>query len=586
MKSPNIKYLWADLIIEELTRCGVSKFCISSGSRNSPLVLAAAENSKAETVVHLDERGAAFYALGCAKANGQPAVLICTSGTAVANYLPAVIEASTSSVPLIILSADRPVELRDTGANQTIDQVGIYGKYTRWSFDFPSPSYEVSAEFVLTTVDQMVYRAKRAPAGPVQLNCMFAEPLTPEADDSIPPGYPERIAGWNKADTPYTDYVPSRFVPVDSSLNSVRAALMRSKRGVIVCGRLDCFSDKSSIIKLAENLRMPPLADISSGLRFGNLSSDNLVTHYDLFLREALFTDSHRPDLILHFGGPVVSKVLNRYLEASSAEHIVVNRTPFRQDPGHSVKLRVEMEPGQFCETMADFEMSNDSDLLVALGKADVICSDCLGKLDLVNDLTNEFAVAFHLLKMLPDDSGLFLANSMPVRDADGCGITGPQSIHVGVSRGASGIDGNIATAVGFANGLGRRTTLLIGDLAFVHDINSLLLARNSPVPVTIVLLNNDGGGIFSFLPIAECGRHYEEFFGTPHGLDFKHAVSLFELEYFHAETVSQLREYAARSFEMPRSSVIEIKTERAQNLAQHQRIWRSVTESIREDLL
>jgi 2-succinyl-5-enolpyruvyl-6-hydroxy-3-cyclohexene-1-carboxylate synthase len=583
LRSLNIKYLWADLIIEELTRCGVSEFCISSGSRNSPLVLAAAANSKAETVVHLDERGVAFYAIGCAKANGQPAALICTSGTAVANYLPAVIEASTSSVPLIILSADRPVELRDTGANQTVDQVGIYGKYTRWSFDLPSPSCEVPAEFVLTTVDQLAYRAKRVPSGPVQLNCMFTEPLTPEADNSIIPGYQERIGGWNEADTPYTDYVPSLFMPVDSSLNGVRAALMRSRRGVIVCGGLDCFSNNNTISKLAENLRMPLLADISSGLRFGNPSSDNLVTHYDLFLRDALFTENHRPDLILHFGGPVVSKELNGYLEGSRAEHIVVNRTPFRQDPGHSVRLRVEMEPGQFCETMADFEMSDDSDLLTVFGKADAICSDHLSKLEPVNDLTNEFAAVYQTLGLLPDDSGLFLANSMPVRDADGCGITGPQSIHVGVNRGASGIDGNIATAVGFANGLGKRTTLLIGDLAFVHDVNSLLLARNSPIPVTIVLLNNDGGGIFSFLPIAECGSRFEEFFGTPHGLDFKHAVSLFELEYFRAETVAQLRDYSARAFEMPRSSVIEIRTERAHNLAQHQRIWKSVMETIRE---
>jgi 2-succinyl-5-enolpyruvyl-6-hydroxy-3-cyclohexene-1-carboxylate synthase len=586
LKSPNIKYLWADLIIEELTRCGVSKFCLSSGSRNSPLVLAAADNNKAETVVHLDERGAAFYALGCAKADGQPAALICTSGTAVANYLPAVIEASASSVPLIVLSADRPVELRDTGANQTIDQVGIYGKYTRWSFDLPSPGCEVPAEFLLTTIDQMVYRARRAPAGPVQLNCMFAEPLTPVADDSVPPGYLDKIAGWNEADTPFTDYVPSRSMPVDSSLNGVRTALMRSRRGVIVCGRLDSFSDKSAILKLAENLRMPLLADISSGLRFGNQPSNNLVTHYDLFLREILFTENHRPDLILHFGGTVVSKELNRYLESSHSEHIVVNTTPFRQDPGHLVKLRVEMEPGHFCETIADFEMSNDSGLLAVFGKADAICSDHFSRLESVNNPTNELAAAYQLLEMLPDDSGLFLANSMPVRDADGCGCTGPQSIHVGVNRGASGIDGNIATAVGFANGLGKRTTLLIGDLAFVHDINSLLLVRNSPVPVTIALLNNDGGGIFSFLPISEYGRHYEEFFGTPHGLDFKHAVSLFELEYSHAETVSQLREYATRAFEMPRSSVIEIKTERAQNLAQHQHIWNSVTEAIREDLL
>jgi len=585
LKHANIKYLWTDLIIEELIRCGVRKFCISPGSRHTPLVLSAAENSRAETMVHPDERGAAYYAVGYAKATGCPAALVCTSGTAVANYLPAVIEASTSSVPLIILSADRPVELRDAGANQTIDQTGIYGKYVRWSFDLPSPNSEVPAEFVLTTVDQMVYRARREPSGPVQLNCMYAEPLTPEADDSIPHGYMDRVGGWRERDAPFTDYLPSRMEPDDASLDKVRSLLKRAERGLIVCGRLGC-SGSEGILRLAERLGMPLLADISSNLRFGDAPKDNLITHYDLILREDRFAEKHKPDLILHLGGPVVSKVLNRYLEDSRAEHIVVDRTPFRQDPGHSVRLRVDMEPGRFAGHIADLKSDRSSDLLPVFRRADAICSGVLAKLEPVNHLDNEFVVAYHLLMMLPDDSGLFLANSMPVRDADACGVAGSQSIHVGINRGASGIDGNIAAAFGFANGLRKRVVLLIGDVAFVHDINSLLLAKKSSVPVTIVLFNNDGGGLFSFLPIAKYGKHFEQFFGAPHGLDFRHAASLFELEYFHPESISQLRDCAAKAFEMPRSSLIEVNTDRERNHVQHREIWGSVAEAIGRDML
>lgn len=586
MRSPNINYLWAELIIEELTRCGVRRFCISPGSRNSPLVIAAAENQAAETLVHPDERGAAFFAAGYAKATGEPAALICTSGTAVANYLPAVVEASMSAVPLIALSADRPAELRETASNQTIDQIRIYGRYVKWSFDLPSPSPKIPAEFVLTTVDQAVYRARRAPEGPVQLNCMIPEPLAPEVDDFIPNGYTDRIEHWRHQNKPFTNYLPVGLSADDFSLETVRKALRNSKSGVIVCGRLVHEDDSDSTYELADSLGMPLLADLSSNLRSASQSAGNLITHYDLFLRDERFLEKSRPDLVLHLGGPVISKALNRYMEDVRVEHIVVDRTPNRQDPGHSVSLRVEMEPSGFCKRISGMSSGECSSLLAPFRRADAICRDLLGKLEPVRCLSNGFSVAYHLLGALPSDCGLILANSMPVRDADGCGRALPGSVHVGVNRGASGIDGNIATAAGFADGLARRSVLLIGDLAFVHDINSLLLVKNSSLPLTIVLFNDDGGGMFSFLPIAKYDKHFERFFATPHGLDFQGAASLFDLKYFRPETVSGLVECIGEALNLPQSSLIEVKADRERNLAEHQRIWKSVAEALGGSIL
>lgn len=584
MESPNLNYLWAELIVEELIRCGVGKFCISPGSRNSPLVVAAAGNPRADTLVHCDERGAAFYALGFAKATGQPAALICTSGTAVANTLPAVVEAAATGVPLVVLSADRPVALRDTGANQTIDQVGIFGPYARWHFDLPAPQAAVPASAVLTTVGQLVYRARRSPAGPVQLNCQFDEPLAPRPDESIPPTYRQDIEAWQEQRRPFTSYAPMRAEMAEATLERIRTALAGARRGVIVAGRL-AAADGPAACRLAATLRWPLLADISSGIRFGDRPPSCLVTHYDLFLREKAFARRHRPDLILHLGGPLVSKALNGYLETAGVEYITVAPTPFRQDPGHTVTRRLEMQPGRFCDLVSNQQPGADSELLRVFARAEAVCAEMLDSLPAARNLDNEFAAVRQLLISLPDETGLFLANSMPVRDADGCGFTSANNVDVGVSRGASGIDGNIATATGYANGLGRRTVLLTGDLAFLHDLNSLLLVKQSAVPLTIVLLNNDGGGIFSFLPIAGYQDFFRDFFAAPHGCDFAQAATFFGLPYYGPATRDELQEDLARAFTLAESSLVEIKTERAANSEQHRIIWDQVATAIRNRL-
>ena len=374
--------------------------------------------------------------------------------------------------------------------------------------------------------------------------------------------------------------------PDDASIDKVRQKLHESQCGLIVAGRRNHCDDAAALCELAKRLKWPLLADISSGLRFGSHSKDNLVTCYDLFLRDSAFVEKYRPDLILYLGDPIISKSLNQYIENSGAEYIVVNDTPYRQDPGHSVTFRLEMNPVDFCQRMADVDSDNPSELLPVLRRADSICLDLLFHLDIAGDFTNEFAIAYQLLFLFPGDDGLFLANSMPVRDADSCGLTGEKIIHIGVNRGASGIDGNIATAVGFADGLRKRTILLIGDLAFLHDMNSLLLLKNSTVPITIVLLNNNGGGIFSFLPISGFDEHFEKYFAAPHDLSFREAAAFFGVKHFNPETMSEFREDCIEAFGMDESCIIEIQTDRRQNVTEHREIWNRISDAIREELL
>ncbi|MFH1842438.1 MAG: 2-succinyl-5-enolpyruvyl-6-hydroxy-3-cyclohexene-1-carboxylic-acid synthase [bacterium] len=587
MKPQTLSTLWAELIIEELVRFGAGPFCISPGSRNSVLTLAAAANDGAETVVHFDERGAGYYAVGTAKASGRSAVLICTSGTAVANYLPAVVEASQSSVPLFVLTADRPAILRGTGANQTIDQVEIFGPYVRGFHDLPTPRAEYSAAHVLTTVDELVYRGRQAPVGPVHCNCQLPEPFVAAADLDIPLAYQNEISGWRQSGEPLTSEIPPTAVP-GAELDRVRDALAGSRRGVLVAGRLDP-QETSAVAEMAARLDLPLLADVTSGLRFVARPLPGRCSCYDLYLREQDIAAVLQPDLIVQFGGPLVSRSLQHYLERAGAEYLHIASSPFRRDPGEVVTQRIELSPSRLCAAWTGVDdtsgLAASSELLNSFRCAEAACAGLLTKVTIADDLQNELTVAGMLLQQLPAESGLFLGNSMPIRDAEACGVSRTDQVTVGCNRGASGIDGTMASAVGFAAGLQRRTTLLLGDLAFLHDLNSLALVRRSPWPVTVVVINNDGGGIFSFLPVAQETEHFEEFFAVPHGLDVEPAATLFDLPYYQAASAAELRAVVDEAFGLPHSSVVEIKTEQQTNHARHCELWEQVAAAVRAAL-
>jgi 2-succinyl-5-enolpyruvyl-6-hydroxy-3-cyclohexene-1-carboxylate synthase len=579
--APNINALWSALAVEELVRQGVKYFCISPGSRSAPLTLAVANHKKAKSLVCLDERGAAFHALGYARATGKPAALVCTSGTAVANYHPAIIEAAVDCLPMLILSADRPPELRETGANQAIRQPHIFGDSVRWFMDMPCPETNIPAEMVLTTIDQAVYRAKNSPAGPVHLNFMFREPLapTPSGEDFQP--YFSSIKKWRKQSAPYTSYFsPEKFLP-DAALAEI-AGKASSNRGLLVIGKLQTAQEREAARKLARKLSWVTFADITSGLRSG-MQAYHFVGTYDFLLRSDKIAAKLKPDFILQIGSRLTSKILQARLRAWQAKScVLIENHPFRHDPYHRLTLRLEADIASACEQLTK-ALSGKS----AQKTNEVFIQQHATAQTWLDDFftqemqLSEPAVARLVSRHALQKSGLFLASSMPVRDMDTFAAGDGHEIPVAANRGASGIDGTIASAAGFSVGLHQPVTLLIGDLAFLHDLSSLFQLRSLEHPVVIVVPNNNGGGIFSFLPVADYKKHFERFFGTPHHLTFKSAARLFGLAYENPKTKKEFIDVYQKAFRRKKSTIIEVSTDREQNRALHARLERMIVRKL-----
>jgi 2-succinyl-5-enolpyruvyl-6-hydroxy-3-cyclohexene-1-carboxylate synthase len=565
--------VWASLLVEELVRCGVNLFCIAPGSRSTPLVAAVSENPTAEYVVHYDERGTAFAALGHARATGLPAAWITTSGTAVANGLPAVVEASVDGVPMILVTADRPPELRQTGANQTVDQPDIFGDYVRWRFDLPAPSLEVDPAVVLTTVDQAVYRARRAPSGPVHLNTMFREPFLPE------PGEGETLPSPWRGEGPFTRYAQTKPLLDAVEVWRLTETLRPVRRGVVVAGRLPTREHGEAVARLAGVLGWPLLPDVGSQVRLG-FEHESAVPYYDALLADETFAGAHAPEAILHFGGRSLSKRLEGLVSRSEpSPYVVVRENPFRLDPHHRVTHSVEADVVALCAAL-EGEVENsptsaDASWAAGWREASQKVGERMGTLLSGGDLS-EPLVARLVSRYIPEGHGLCVASSMPVRNLDAFAVAGGAPVPVAANRGASGIDGTVATAAGFARGLGAPVTLLIGDLALLHDLNSLALLRG--LPVTVVVLNNDGGGIFHFLPVSRQEAFFEKFFGTPQGVGFGPAAEMFGLRYESPQTPEAFVEAYRAASAGGGSSILEVRTEREENVALHGELLRSLS--------
>lgn len=575
--------LWADLIVNELLRNDVELFCISPGSRNTPLTRAVASAPGAQTLLHFDERAAAYHAVGYARATHRPAVVICTSGTAAANYLPAVVESSLDMLPMIVLTADRPPELRRTGANQTIEQANLYGGYTVWQVDLPCPDEKVPPEYVLTAVDQACHRALHPIAGPAHLNCMFREPLLPEIARDEASLTDVGLYRSNDGQRPYTEYIDPGKSPDHHEIGRLASAISKAESGMILVGRLRTLEEQRAVLMFAEKLGWPVFPDITSGLRLG-VNSPVVIPYYDLILATEQPPTKEPPELILHFGDRLTSKRLLQYVKnAGASNYIMVSDHPLRHDPLHCVSRRVTASVFRFCSALT-VEVAHRSESRFARQWAQMsaIAKDLLtNELDKPSDLSEPLCARL-ISQNIPDGVGLYLGNSMPVRDMDSFAAIGGVSgtIPVGCNRGASGIDGTIASAAGFARGLHRPVTVLVGDLAFLHDLNSLAMVRALDDPLTIVVVNNNGGGIFSFLPISAYSDIFESFIATPHNLSFEHAAELFDLPYYCPSTTSEfIRSYeAAQGQRLP--SLIEVKTDRKANFEIHRTLVRNLREA------
>jgi 2-succinyl-5-enolpyruvyl-6-hydroxy-3-cyclohexene-1-carboxylate synthase len=568
--------LWGYLIVEELVRNGIDYFVISPGSRSTPLTVAVARHPQAKNIICLDERGAAFHAIGYARATGKPAVLICTSGSAAANYFPAVIEAATDNVPMIILSADRPPELRQTGANQTIHQVNLYGDYPVWQFDLPCPTTEIEPKVVLTTIDLAVSRSQQPPGGVVHLNCMFREPLVPT---DAPVDIPENLVQWQKSQAPYTHYGRKLTILTELEIQSLIKIIQHTRKGVLVVGQLKSTVEIEAVSRLAAKLNWAVFADIQSGLR---LSDDlpNLVHYFDLLLltdRSALLTEI---DTVIQLGTRIVSTRWLKWLEKyPPTNYIAIVNDAERHDSSHLVSLRLESDIVAICDSLAERLRQRFarelSPLLLSQWVQDLrAASDTIGgsvdKFLKTTQLT-EPSIARTISQLIRSQHGLWVANSMPIRDLDMYGVTASVSARIGANRGTSGIEGAIAAATGFAVGLQAPVTTIVGDLSSLHDLNSLDLLRRNSQPVIVIIINNDGGGIFSFLPISKSTQVFDTYFGTPHGLDFSHAAAMFGIDYYHPIDRDEFIHTYTQALENHRSAIIEVRTDRVENWQFHQ---------------
>jgi 2-succinyl-5-enolpyruvyl-6-hydroxy-3-cyclohexene-1-carboxylate synthase len=578
----SLNALWASLIVEELIRNQVDYFCLSPGSRNSPLTVSIACNKKALSIVHYDERGTAFHALGYARATRRPAVLVCTSGTAAADFMPAVVEASMDMVPLIVLTADRPPELRNTGANQTIDQVKLYGDYVRWFCDMPCPDGNIEPQSVLTTVDQAIYRTTRSPAGPVHINCMFREPLAPIGPKKNFNRYLLGIKQWMEDQKPYTEYV---HVPGTLDAETVAKAatiISEADKGILVVGRLHSSEEQEAVKKMVHHLNWPVFPDIASGLRVG-VADDNIIAYFDQLLLTKELVQVSQPSVMLHIGSVPTSKRLQQFIEKGTMEnYIMVADHPYRHDPAHRITMRIEADITEFCKALLEHleKQTYSSWLDGFVSRSQLVERIFTEEIDNDNKLS-EPAVARLISQNILPNSGLFLSSSMPIRDMDMYADPHGPVVTVACNRGASGIDGIIASATGFAHGLNKPATLLIGDLAFLHDLNSLALLKSLEHPLIIVVINNDGGGLFSFLPIAEVKDVFEPFFGTPHGLSFDRAADMFGLDYCCPDSKESFLASYVSAQGGNRSAIIEIKSDRAENYRVHQTLQQKIISAL-----
>jgi len=570
--APNALYAFTRAFFEELARSGVEEVCVSPGSRSTPLAVTAATVEGLRLWSILDERSAGFFALGLAKASRRPVALVCTSGSALANYAPAVVEAHYAGVPLIVSSADRPPELREWGAGQTIDQVGFFGDRVRYFAELPIPTAGARMlRFARAMGCRAVAEASGLRPGPVHLNWPFREPLEPIDDGSNSAAHEDdEIAKSGRPNrAPYTASLASEPRADADPLGALAKDLAGVERGVIACGLLDEPGFARAAAQLARTLGWPLLADPVSGARAGQVDEAPVLAGYDLFLRDPRFQRRFRPEVVLRLGGSPTCKALRLWLEAFPPERLVlVGRHVEWSDPSHLASDRIQTSPTDFCTTLAGalakipgFETKRSSAWLEAFLEAEAVTQRVIDHQLASAPALFEPAAARSLAARLPDDAMLYVSNSMPVRDLDAFMAPRAGALRVLANRGTNGIDGMVSSSLGASAAGQGRAVLLTGDLACLYDIGALLTARRYPLNATLVVLNNDGGGIFSFLPVAAYGEavNFDELFNTPHGADLSGACSLYGVTH---RRVTGLAEYEAeieKSFSQPGVTIIEV---------------------------
>ncbi|NNC40824.1 MAG: 2-succinyl-5-enolpyruvyl-6-hydroxy-3-cyclohexene-1-carboxylic-acid synthase [Acidimicrobiia bacterium] len=564
MRTSNRNYAATVPFVEALARLGLRHAAITPGSRNTPLAFAFAANPEVADSSHHDERSAAFFALGMARSTRQPVALVCTSGTAAAEYLPAIIEGRNARIPLIVLTADRPPETRDVGAPQTIDQHGMYGRAVKWSYEAPVPEANPDIVNAFTALAGRAWSAAvDAPMGPVHLNLPFRDPLVPVVvPGDVPDDLPEPVFPSYSPPPPATPAVEL----VERVFNS-----LISKKTVIVAGPTNDPDFAAPASDLATRAQIPIIADPLSGLRAGNHPLTNVISTGDWLARRGDLDDALRPELVIRFGATPTSKSLTNWLAANrDIEQVLFEEAGWR-DPSASASHLIRSDATRAATVLAARINEPVSPAWVDRwrhAEAAVIESYDL-------PYPSEPAVVETLNTSLPAGAALWIASSMPIRIMDAFFTPVERDIAMYGNRGANGIDGLISSALGTAVGTNRPTFVYAGDLSTLHDLTALATALRMEVPVTIVLVNNDGGGIFSLLPQADYPEWFEKHLGTPHGLDFAKLAEAFGIEHHLPTTRDSLGDLIATPATSPR--IIEIRTDRQQSADLLRSMWKRI---------
>ena len=587
-------FAYVGAFVDELTRAGVRHVCIAPGSRSAPLALTIARHSALRTWVHLDERAAAFFALGMARALGQPVALLCTSGTAGANFLPAVVEARAAAVPLLVLTADRPPELREVGAAQTIDQNRLFGTHAKWFVDVALPDAAPELlRYVRTLAGRATALATAAPAGPVHLNFPFREPLVPTPVE--PPramSESDALAWRGRANRePWVTVRDAAISPDVATTKHIAGLLRDAKRPLIVCGPLPDAALAAPVAALARAIGAPLLADPLSQVRWGAHDRTAVIDRYDAALRHDPTANALAPDIVVRIGGVPTSKRLMQFLAHDPAtRHVIVDAARW-PDPSLLAAEVIHADPRLLCEALLAAVANGDANRpwLDRWRGIDDATAAALTEYSGALDEPFEGRALAEVAALVPSGGTLFVSSSMPVRDLDAFAAGDERVLRVMANRGANGIDGVVSTALGAAAasrsaGSGREgapLVLVIGDIAFYHDLTGLLAAKLHSLDATIVVLNNDGGGIFSFLPQAAHPEHFEKLFGTPHGLQFAAVAELYGARYRRAHSWDALRAGVSDGIAGRGLHIVEMRTDRARNVELHRDAWARVAAAL-----
>ncbi|MDO6618418.1 2-succinyl-5-enolpyruvyl-6-hydroxy-3-cyclohexene-1-carboxylic-acid synthase [Shewanella sp. 6_MG-2023] len=547
----DINLLWGALILEELARLGVKHVCMAPGSRSTPLTLAAAAQSSLQSHLHFDERGLGFMALGLAKASHSPVAIITTSGTAVANLYPAIIEAWLTQVPLIILTGDRPPELIGCGANQAINQPAIFADYAK-QVNLPTPDLAISPNTLLTTIDEAVANLTQ----PVHVNCMYREPLYPTELQSLGQlaqsmsDYVTPITPWLNHSHPYTDYGQLAQTNLPSQDTMMRFA---HGKGIIVAGTLSPQENPKQIIELSQKLGWPIVADAQSQLR----QHPSVIGHIDqLLLNPKASKFIEQADRILVFGGRFISKRLISFIanhQWHSYWQVLANQQ--RLDPNHQSKRIWQASITAMCNN--NWPRSSAANWALSLVEHNQNIEALLTQ-HIDQSSFGEPQVVRHIAQQHSASHQWFIGNSLPIRLYDMYAPIICELPDIYTNRGASGIDGLIATATGVALANNQPTTLLIGDISSLHDLNSLAMTKHVNSPFVIVILNNDGGNIFNLLPVPNDAVR-EQYYRLSHGLEFGYAAAMFGLAYNQVDSLTSFNEAYADAMGYAGTSVIEV---------------------------